>query len=115
AIPWVYSDTDSGPFHAAFRGMKQRLPNGNTLIVDPDNRRLFEVTRDKELVWENFCPLPPVPPNQTGGEWRVAGDGNDPPPATRHPPPATGYAITGAWRYSADELTFLKGVARARP
>src|SRR5207245_9332684 len=61
AIPWVYSDADSGPFHAAFRGMKQRLPNGNTLIVDPDNRRLFEVTWGKELVWENF--LPPVPPS----------------------------------------------------
>jgi hypothetical protein len=93
AIPWVYSGADSGPFHAAFRGMKQRLPNGNTLIVDPDNRRLFEVTRGKELVWEYFCPLPSVPPNQAAGA----------------------QAITGARRYRADELTFLKGVARARP
>jgi hypothetical protein len=93
AIPWVYSEADSGPFHAAFRGMKQRLPNGNTLIVAPDNRRLFEVTRGKELVWEYFCPLPPVPPNQESGA----------------------RAITGARRYSADELAFLKGVARARP
>jgi hypothetical protein len=93
AIPWVYSDADSGRFHAAFRGMKQRLPNGNTLIVDPDNRRLFEVTRGKELVWEHFCPLLPVPPN----------------------PDAGAHAITGARRYGADELTFLKGVACARP
>jgi hypothetical protein len=93
AIPWVYSDADSSPFHAGFRGMKQRLPNGNTLIVDPDNRRLFEVTRSKELVWENFCSLPPVPRNR----------------------PARPRAITGARRYGADELTFLKGVARARP
>src|SRR5262249_10306069 len=93
AIPWVYSSSDSCPFHAAFRGMKQRLPNGNTLIVDPDNHRLFEETRGKELVWENICPLPPVPPNQE----------------------ATAHAITGARRYNADELTFLKGVARARP
>jgi hypothetical protein len=93
AIPWVYSDADSALFHAAFRGMQQRLPNGNTLIVDPDRRRLFEVTRAKELVWENFCPLPPVPPNQQAGA----------------------RAITGARRYGAEELTFLKGVARARP
>jgi hypothetical protein len=93
AVPWVYSDADSGPFHAAFRGMKQRLPNGNTLIVDPDNRRLLEVTRGKELVWQNFCPLPTVPPNQETGA----------------------HAITGAQRYSAEELTFLKGGARARP
>jgi hypothetical protein len=93
AIPWVYSDADSSPFHAGFRGMKQRLPNGNTLIVDPDNRRLFEVTRSKELVWESFPPFPPVPPNQQ--------------PRAR--------AITSVWRYRADELTFLKGVGRARP
>jgi hypothetical protein len=93
AIPWVYSDAGSALFHAAFRGTQQRLPNGNTLIVDPDNRRLFEVTEGKELVWENFCSLPPVRPNQ-----QVAGR-----------------AITSARRYSADELTFLKGVARARP
>jgi hypothetical protein len=93
AIPWFYSEADSGPFHAAFRGMQQRLPNGNTLIVDPDNRRLFEVTRGKELVWEHLCPLPPVSPDQQAGA----------------------RAITGARRYSAEELTFLKGVARARP
>ena len=73
--------------------MKQWLPNGNILIVDPESRRLFEVTRGKELVWEFYCPLPPVAPDQQAG--------------TR--------AITGARRYNADELTFLKGVARARP
>jgi hypothetical protein len=93
AIPWAYSDADASPFFAAFRGMSQRLPNGNTLIVDPDNRRLFEVTRGKELVWEIFCPVPLAPANQ----------------------PARACAITGARRYSAEELTFLKGVARARP
>jgi hypothetical protein len=93
AIPWAYSDNGPSPFFAAFRGMKQRLPNGNTLIVDPDNRRLFEVTRGKELVWEDFPPFPPAPPNRQ--------------PRAR--------AITGARRYGAEELTFLKGVARARP
>ena len=92
AIPWVYSDADADPFLAAFRGMKQRFANGNTLIVDPDNRRLFEVTRGKELVWESFCPVPSVPPNQQ----------------------ARSCAITSARRYRADELTFLKGVARDR-
>jgi hypothetical protein len=93
AIPWFYSDADPSLFRAGFRGMKQRLPNGNTLIVDPDNRRLLEVTRGKEIVWEHFCPFPPAAPSQQAG--------------TR--------AITGARRYSAGELTFLKGVARARP
>jgi hypothetical protein len=93
AIPWVYSDADASPFFASFRGMKQRLPNGNTLIVDPDNRRLFEVTRSKELVWEIFCPVPAASPNQQA--------------RTR--------AITSGRRYRAEELTFLKGVARVRP
>jgi hypothetical protein len=93
AIPWVYSEPGSALFHAAFRGMAQRLPNGNTLIVDPDNRRLLEVTRDKQLVWENFCRWPPAGPHQQAGA----------------------RAITGARRYSAEELPFLKGVARARP
>jgi hypothetical protein len=93
AIPWVYSAADSDAFHAGFRGMKQSLPNGNILIVDPDSRRLLEVTRGKELVWEFFCPFPPIAPGQQAG--------------TR--------AITGVRRYNADELTFMKGVARARP
>jgi hypothetical protein len=92
AIPWVYSEPGSALFHAAFRGMTQRLPNGNTLIVDPDNRRLLEVTRGKEIVWEHFCRWPPAGPNQQ----------------------AAARAITGARRYSAEELPFLKGVARAR-
>jgi hypothetical protein len=81
ALLWVYSDRDGSPFHALYRGMKQRLPNGNTLIVDPEMGRLFEVTLGKELVWENYGPRP----------------------------------ITGARRYAADELTFLKGEARVRP
>jgi Arylsulfotransferase (ASST) len=93
AIPWVYSAADSSPFYASYRGVKQRLPNGNTLIVDPDKRRLFEVTQGKKRVWENYCPWPSKAPNQQG----------------------RARAITGARRYSAEELTFLKGVARARP
>jgi hypothetical protein len=93
AIPWSYSNADASPFFASFRGMKQRLPNGNTLIVDPENRRLFEVTGAKEVVWEFYCSLPLEPRD----------------------PKAWPLAITGARRYSANELTFLKGVARARP
>ncbi|HEY7428000.1 MAG TPA: arylsulfotransferase family protein, partial [Gemmataceae bacterium] len=93
ATPWAYSNEDSTPFSALFRGMKQRLTNGNTFIVDPDNRRLFEVTQDKELVWESFCPLPFVAPGQR---------------SKNHP-------VNCARRYDADKLTFLKGVARARP
>jgi hypothetical protein len=55
AIPWAYANENATPFSAPFRGMKQRLSNGNTLIVDPDAGRLLEVTPSKELVWESFC------------------------------------------------------------
>jgi hypothetical protein len=93
ATPWAYTNEHATHFSAVFRGMKQRLPNGNTFIVDPDNRRLFEVTSDKELVWENYCSLPPIPPGQI----------------------PRAHAVNSARRYVPDELTFLKEVARARP
>ena len=34
----------------------QRLPNDNTLITDSVSGRAFEVTRDKEIVWEFYNP-----------------------------------------------------------
>jgi hypothetical protein len=55
AIPWAYSSEKSIGFRAASRGMKQRLPNGNTLILDPDHWMLLEVTQDKQLAWEYNC------------------------------------------------------------
>jgi hypothetical protein len=55
AISWAYSSEKSIGFRAASRGMKQRLPNGNTLVLDPDHWMLLEVTRDKQLAWEYNC------------------------------------------------------------
>lgn len=85
AIAWCYPRENSNFFRALSRGMKQRLPNGNTLIVDPDAGRLVEVTLNKECVWECLLPLSP------------------------------GAAITGASRHACDKLTFLKGGSHARP
>jgi hypothetical protein len=93
ATPWSYAHENSTPFIALMRGTTQRLPNGNTLIVDPDHRRLFEVTAGKELVWECFCALDPAAPGQ----------------------PRRAHAVTGARRYRSDELTFLPGDTHARP
>jgi hypothetical protein len=84
AVPWAYQNENATPFSALYRGMKQRLPKGNTLVVDPDNGRILEVTAGKELVWECFCAR-------------------------------AGSAVTGARRYGAEELTFLRSVARPRP
>lgn len=93
AVPWCYANEHSSSFRALQRGVKQRLPNGNTLIADPDHRRLLEVTQDKWVVWECYCPSAPVPPEQ------------------HH----RARIVTSVRRYRAEELAFLKGVARARP
>ena len=34
----------------------QRQPNGNTLMVESDNGRLVEATRDGRIVWEFINP-----------------------------------------------------------
>ena len=36
----------------------QRLTNGNTLIAEGSSGRLFEVTKDLEIVWEYIIPYP---------------------------------------------------------
>jgi hypothetical protein len=51
AFPWVYPGPDSPPFFTPVRGMAQRLPNGNTLIVNSEEKEMFEVTPAREVVW----------------------------------------------------------------
>ena len=48
---WAYDKGDR--FYSRFTANCQRLPNGNTLILEALSRRLFEVTPEKELVWEH--------------------------------------------------------------
>lgn len=57
AIPWQYAGSESDEFYSKTCGTNQRLPNGNTLITESDNGRAFEVTRDKEIVWEYYSPF----------------------------------------------------------
>jgi hypothetical protein len=37
----------------------QRLPRGNTLVTDGANGRIFQMTRDGEIVWEYVSPIVP--------------------------------------------------------
>jgi hypothetical protein len=53
---WAYRGTDEQPFHTRCCGTARRLPNGNTLIVETEKGRAFEVTREKEIVWEFVSP-----------------------------------------------------------
>jgi hypothetical protein len=61
SIVWEYIADPPESFFSFARGSNQRLPNGNTLIADSDNGRLFEVTPEGEIVWEF------VNPDQTHG------------------------------------------------
>lgn len=51
SFPWWYPAEDGTPFFSRIRGVTQRLPNRNTLIVPSDTGQLFEVTPDREIVW----------------------------------------------------------------
>jgi hypothetical protein len=65
-IVWEYSGIQMGyaeshalahSFFSAAISSAQRLPNGNTLITEGDGGRIFEVTRDLEIVWEYIYPV----------------------------------------------------------
>jgi hypothetical protein len=43
-------------FFSTFVSGMQRLPNGNTLVCSGQNARVFELTPDKEIVWEYKSP-----------------------------------------------------------
>jgi len=83
-IVWQYgAESGEERFYSHNVSGAQRLPNGNTLITDGPNGRLFEVTPNNEKVWEFIVPpagtsvyrayrIPPdwVPGNPSGyAEW----------------------------------------------
>jgi hypothetical protein len=55
-IVWEYRDNPPHNFFSPYISSAQRLPNGNTLITEGNYGRIFEVTQDKEIVWEYVNP-----------------------------------------------------------
>jgi hypothetical protein len=59
-IVWQYDASASGKplwtFFSSFISSARRLPNGNTLICEGMHGRIFQVTRDGEIVWEYVNP-----------------------------------------------------------
>lgn len=55
-IEWEYKASPPESFFSKSRGAVQWLPNGNILITESDKGRVFEVTRDKKIVWEFYNP-----------------------------------------------------------
>ncbi|MDR3164288.1 MAG: aryl-sulfate sulfotransferase [Synergistaceae bacterium] len=63
-IVWRYTPAEAGhinpldsyKFYSSFESSAQRLPNGNTLITEARDGRIFEVTREHRTVWEYVSP-----------------------------------------------------------
>jgi len=62
----VWEDSDGENFYSPYRSGVQRLPNGNTLICESDAGRIFEVTPDKEIVWDYYSPFMGQGPGNQG-------------------------------------------------
>ena len=56
-IEWEFKAHPPEIFFSATRGACQRLPNGNTLITESNIGRVFEITKDGEIVWEYYTPI----------------------------------------------------------
>lgn len=67
---WQYRAPQSWTFFSPIISSAQRLPNGNTLICEGVNGRVFEVTRSGEMVWEYVSPwFHQVVPNDGPCNW----------------------------------------------
>jgi hypothetical protein len=63
-VVWRYTPKEAGhihpldsyKFYSPFISSAQRLPNGDTLICEGRNGRIFEVTREFKTVWEYVSP-----------------------------------------------------------
>jgi hypothetical protein len=63
-VVWQYTPVEAGfeypvdcaKFYSPFISSVQRLPNGNTLITEGSDGRIFEVTSKHEIVWEYISP-----------------------------------------------------------
>lgn len=66
---WEYQGTPKYTFSSSFISGAQRLKNGNTLICEGIWGRIFEVTPQKEVVWEYISPffVPNTPERSESG------------------------------------------------
>jgi hypothetical protein len=71
-IVWEYKGNPPSDFFAAVAGGSERLSNGNTMICDSQMGRVFEVTEEKEVVWEYVSPFRSKKQDQyTNFMWRA--------------------------------------------
>lgn len=91
-LVWNYTDEHVSAFFSPYMGNAQPLPNGNVHITDSTSGRLFEVTREGEVVWEYVIPwfdcYPDVEARKTG--------------------PGRVNTVFKTYRYSSEEIPWLK-------
>lgn len=56
-VIWEYRGKNPVDFYSTYISSSQPLPNGNVLVCEGATGYLFEVTRDKQVVWEYFSPF----------------------------------------------------------
>lgn len=56
-IVWEYHTTTPNSFYSYRQGAVQMLPNGNIHVTSTNSGHLFEVTEDKEVVWDYVSPV----------------------------------------------------------
>lgn len=56
SFTWEVRGDPKSSFFSGTRGSADRLPNGNTLVVDSAKGRVFEITPSGELVWDFVNP-----------------------------------------------------------
>lgn len=75
---WEYAANDKREFFSSHISGAQRLPNGNTLICDGEQGRLFEVTAAGKVVWDYVNPF--IEARRPEGDFRPGlGDGDSRP------------------------------------
>jgi hypothetical protein len=66
SVTWTYTAQNPHDFFSAHISSTQRLPNGNTLICNGVTGKMFEVTYDREIVWEYINPVSDSGPKRQG-------------------------------------------------
>lgn len=88
-IVWQFFPGNPGfapnSFYSVYQSSVQKLPNGNYFVLSSNNGHMFEVTRDKEIVWDFVNPV------TTTGIFAALDDGN-----------AFPFAMHKSFRYEPD-------------
>jgi len=68
---YVIGGQESVSFFSHYVSSAQRLPNGNTLVTEGWDGRIFELTPDKDIVWEYVSPYFGNDPTRTNRIFRA--------------------------------------------